>query len=145
MKKTNVFGMDSRVFAQMKSAANRESKAEARSLKNALNAVKDAAARKDCDTRRFLEAIQLPIDVLNAIEWQSLEATCRKSSTGFYCTWFVWEWLINNRRSAIIREIEGKKAAEKAAREAKRVNERAKRVKAKRDTAAKKAASEKAA
>ncbi len=136
--KTNAFGMDSKILREMKSLANKESKLEVKSLKTALAAVKDAAAHKDCDTRRFLEAIQLPIDILNAIEWQSLEATCRKSSTGFYCTWFVWEWLINNRRSAIIKEIEERKAAAKAAKAAKKVNERAKakRAKAKKEKAA---------
>ena len=137
MKTNNVFGIDSKILREMKSLANNESKAEVKSLKTALNAVKDAAARKDVETRKFLQAINLSVDVLNSIEWHALEPLCRKSKNNTYCTWYVWECLVNCRRTSIIKEIEERKAKEKAAKDAKKVNEKAKKIKAKKAEKAK--------
>lgn len=76
----------------MKRNANNESKQQFKSLKAALNAVKEAAERDTTGTgtRAYLANIGISVQILNAIKWQQLqEKECQKSKTGTYCPWYV--------------------------------------------------------
>lgn len=120
--------------ANFKSLANNASKIEFKSLKAALNAVKQAA-ENDKDgtngTRNYFESIGITINDLNGITWQTLESICQKSKSGNYCPWYVLGAL---KKYADNTEKE-RKEAEKLE-EAKKVNAKAKKIRSKKAEAA---------
>lgn len=119
----------------LKILANNASKVEFRSLKAALNAVKQAA-ENDKDgtngTRKYIEEIGITINDLNEITWQLLESICQKSKSGNYCPWYV----LGALKKYADETRKERKEAEKLE-DARRVNAKAKKIRAKKAEAEK--------
>lgn len=109
---------------ELKKLANASAKIEFQSLKAALNAVKQAADNDSEGVRAYLQKLGVSMQALKGLQWQTLEPLCQRSKTGKYCPWYVL--------GALRKYTDSEKAkAEAKLEETKKVNARAKKIRAK--------------
>lgn len=112
---------------ELKNLANASAKIEFQSLKAALNAVKQAADNDSEGVRAYLAEIGISMQALKGLQWQTLEPLCQKSKkSGKYCPWYVL--------GALRKYSDTEKAkADAKLEETKKVNAKAKKIRAKSD------------